>query len=215
MKQLLLFLVMSIPGLLFGQSDDLAAANTTRIEQPGYELVSFVAEPFGNEGILLAWSTGGEPADVRFVVQRSMDRMNWRNVYEQAGESQAGYTHYRIMDVTPSAGIAYYRLFAYSGTGLLDQSDEFAVEYTLGPPLRFVPEGRPGQFMVEADGPIADVQLLNNRGQFVPMQLDYTGQGVRVQADGLEAGAYYVQAIVAGKMVMRPITVTATGVIGG
>lgn len=215
MKPFLPFLAFFTPGLLFAQFDDLAAATANSGESPAYELVSFVAAPISDEGIQLAWSTGGEPADVRFVVQRSVDRMNWRDVYEQAGESQQGYTAYRIMDVTPSPGVAYYRLLAYAGMRLLDHSDEFAVEYNVGPPLRFSCENRPGQFLVQADGPIAEVQLLNNRGQFVPMQLDYTDRGVMVQAEGLEAGAYYVQAVVAGKMVMRPITVTATGVIGG
>jgi hypothetical protein len=59
------------------------------------------------------------------------------------------------------------------------------------------------------------MQLLNNRGQFIPMDLFLDGERVRVNAELLEPGTYYVQAVVNGKRTMRPVIIGNGGVIGG
>ena len=56
---------------------------------------------------------------------------------------------------------------------------------------------------------------MNDRGQFIPLQLDIQSDEIRVNAELLTPGHYYVQALVNGSPVLRPVTFTGTSVIGG
>ncbi|MBZ0207595.1 MAG: hypothetical protein K8H89_14835 [Flavobacteriales bacterium] len=186
------------------------------MEAPAYELVSFVATAVSGEGISLHWNTATEGPNTMFTVERSSDRMNWRTAFTQDGEgAHSGYTAYEVMDMAPFSGISYYRLIATQGGEELEVSDDFAVEYNPVPALRIHGDRDPERFTVRGDGSISDVQLLNNRGQFMPMNLTYVGDQVLVRTEGLEPGTYFVQAIVNGNPVLRTVLVTATGVIGG
>lgn len=189
---------------------------TAQAEPAAYELISFVAEPFTEEGISLQWSTGAEPPGTRFIVERSSDRMNWRPAFTTEGEGdEKGYRGYAFMDLDPVAGLAYYRLTAMAGDRMLEVSDDFAVEYHVDPTMRIVGDLVPGRFLVEGTGTITQVQLLNNRGQFMPMELNYGQGSVWARTEGLEPGTYYVQAVVNGIPVMQPVVLTAGGVFGG
>ncbi len=223
-KLSILATILMIPA--FAQSGDVAsmhapgssaAASVPTIEVgPSYELVSFVAEPVGGEGISLQWSTAAEVPNSLFTVERSQDRMNWRTAFTVDSEGGSnGYTAYEFMDMAPMAGISYYRLIATNAGHELDVSDDFAVSYTPAPAMQFRNEPQPGRFTVRGAGTISDLQVLNNRGQFIPMDLNYTGDEVLVNAEGLAPGTYFVQATVGGTPVLRTVIVTATGVIGG
>lgn len=181
-----------------------------------FELVSFVAEPVNGEGVTLRWSTGAEVPGCLFSVERSSDRMAWYPAFSQPGEGGTkGYTAYEVEDMAPITGVSYYRLVASEGSRQLEVSDEFAVEYAPAPALEFSNEMVPGNFRVQGRGPISELKVLNNRGQFIPMDLQYNDGKVLVKAEGLEPGTYFVQAVVDGTPVLRSVTVTATGVIGG
>ena len=198
----------------FDPNGHAATANTQ--ESTGYELVSFLAEPQFGEGISLRWVTGSEVANCLFTVQRSTDRMNWRSVFTRQGEGgPTGYSGYDVMDMVPFNGISYYRLSTSVDGRLLDLSDDFAVEYRAAPDLQFTNEPIPGSFKVCGRGAVTNLQLLNNRGQFMPMDIQYSGGQVLVNTIGLEPGAYFVQAMVDGNPVLRTVIITATGVIGG
>ena len=212
--------LLVIPAL--AQSGDVAMMGTESRTSSAvasvqrYELVSFTAEPKGGEGVSLNWSTSTEVPNSLFTVERSQDRMNWRTAFTVDSEGGVnGYTAYQFMDMAPIAGISYYRLIASNAGRPLDISDDFAVSYTTSPALQFQNEREPGRFTVRGGGTISDLQVLNNRGQFIAMDLNYAGDQVLVNAEGLEPGTYFVQAMVNGAPVLRTVLVTANGVIGG
>lgn len=199
----------------FSPSYATVPAHTTEAV-PEFELVSFIAEPVNGEGVTVRWATAAEVPGCRFTVERSADRMNWYPAFSQVGEGAThGYTAYAVKDMTPLNGVSYYRLVATVGIRQLEVSDEFAVEYAPASALQFTNEPVAGRFRVQGEGAITDLQVLNNRGQFMPMDLHYDGGQVLVNAEGLEPGTYFVQAVVDGAPVLRTVIVTATGVIGG
>lgn len=192
-------------------SDDVAQAG-----QASFELVSFVATPVNGDGVRLQWSTGSEAPNSAFHIQRSSDGANWRTVITQDGEGGgSGYSFYEVMDLAPEHGVTHYRLLALVPGQAPEYSDEFAVVFNPKPVLRIEGDGNPSRFIVQVDGTITDLQMLNNRGQFVPMTINYTGSEAMVEVAGMEPGTYYVQAMVDGTPVLREVLVTATGVIGG
>lgn len=224
MKNILLIIaaILGIPS--FAQSGDLSLVGKTTSSAPAhcadrgstYELISFVAVPVSGEGVSLQWGTSAEVPNSVFTIQRSQDRMNWRTAFTVDGEGGVrGYAAYEFMDMAPIAGVSYYRLIASNAGQDLDVSDDFAVSYIPTPALQFRNEREPGRFTVSGAGTISDLQVRNNRGQFMPMDLNYTGDQVLVNAEGLEPGTYFVQAVVDGRPVLRTVIVTSTGVIGG
>lgn len=225
MKTQLLAAALCVAASVFGQGQELAQAGTgaydvraglSREGAPAYELVSFVAAPAEGQGISLKWNTAAEPGGTTFTVQRSADRMNWRTTFTVDGEGPgSGYRHYAAMDLAPLEGIAYYRLLATANGTALETSDDFAVEYRARPAMLVQGSHDPGRFTVQAEGAIRDLQLMNNRGQFMPMELEYDGSSVLVRTQGLEPGTYFVQAVVNGMPAMRAVQVTPTGVFGG
>ncbi len=199
----------------FSPSYATVPAHTTEAV-PEFELVSFIAEPVNGEGVTVRWATAAEVPGCRFAVERSPDRMNWYPAFSQVGEGAThGYTAYAVKDMTPLNGVSYYRLVATVGIRQLEVSDEFAVEYAPAPLLQFSNEAVPGHFRVQGEGAITDLQVLNNCGQFMPMDLHYDGGQVLVNTTGLEPGTYFVQAMVDGTPVLRTVTVTASGIIAG
>jgi len=225
MKKQLLAVAVCVAASAFGQGQKLAVAGMGALAEqgrisgegaPAYELVSFVAAPAEGQGISLKWNTAAEPGGTTFTVQRSTDRMNWRTAFTVDGEGPgSGYRHYAAMDLAPLEGIAYYRLLAAANGAPLETSDDFAVEYRTRPAMLVQASHDPGRFTVQAEGSIRDVQLMNNRGQFMPMELEYDGNSVLVRTQGLEPGTYFVQAVVNGAPAMRAVQVTPTGVFGG
>ena len=181
-----------------------------------YELVSFVASIEEGKGVALRWATASEAPDSRFTIERSSNRMNWMPVITTDGEgARQGYRNYDVTDLAPLTGVSYYRLNATSPGKSLETSDDQVVEYRPGPALHFQNDREQGQFTVIASGKLSDVQVLNDRGQFIPMQLNYGDDGVVVNGAGLEPGTYFVQALLNGAPVLQSVTVTASGIIGG
>lgn len=216
-------IVLIIPTMAQSGNDERIAgmppSSSSTVEQTdidSYELVSFVATPAAGEGVTIRWTTGTEAPEGRFTVERSGDRMNWKTAFTTDAEgNKEGYTPYEVVDISPLPGLSYYRLMASVGGKMLDISDDFAVEYRTEPALSFSNQQEPKRFTVQGNGNISDLHMLNDRGQFMPMQLNYFDGQVLVNAENLEPGTYFVQAVVGGTPVLRTVIVTTTGVIGG
>lgn len=224
MKKFLSTIAFGMSVAAFAQEGDLATMEVTspaiqssqQEEVISFELVSFVADPVDGEGISIHWNTGAELPHMLFTVERSRDRMNWRPAFTQDGEGgTTGYNGYSVMDLEPIAGISYYRLVASADGREIEVSDDFAVEYVKQADLLIKNEHIPGYFSVHGDGQITEMRLLNNRGQFVPMQLEYRENAVFARTEGLEPGTYFVQATVDGTPILRQVWVGTNGVIGG
>jgi hypothetical protein len=186
------------------------------LEPDAFELISFQAQPSGTEGVVVQFATLAERPGERFIVERSSDLIDWEVATEVHGAGSPGeYTPYEVVDHSPHTGVSYYRLWRMKEEGAEEISDLYSVRFDAGQGLMIHSDVRPGHFVVRAQGHISEVLLLNNRGQFVPMQMDVQGDRVQVNAEHLAPGVYYVQAVVNGASIMRPVHIGSDSIIGG
>lgn len=180
------------------------------------ELVSFEANSTGSEGVLIRWTALNEQPGDLYRVERSSDLLDWYHATDLlVTTTRDGYSAHQTIDRSPFNGISYYRLMHIGGAGEQEISDLFSVRHDLGQDLVIHDGHAPGHFVVLASGHIDEMQLLNNRGQFVPMDLFLDGERVRVNAELLDPGTYYVQAVVNGKRTMRPVIIANGSIVGG
>ncbi len=186
------------------------------VDEDALELVSFVANSTGNEGVLVSWTTINERPGDLYRVERSNDLLSWYPATELVvTTTREGYVAHQTIDRTPFNGLSYYRLMHVGDAGEQEISDLYSVRHDLGQDLVIHDGHAPGHFVVLASGPITEMQLLNNRGQFIPMDLFLDGERVRVNAELLDPGTYYVQAVVNGKRTMRPVIIANGSIVGG
>lgn len=183
---------------------------------PVLELVSFEAESRDASTVQLRFATISERSTEKFRVERSGDLMNWEVVTRVDGRGTSdAYTAYTVLDEAPIGGVSYYRLLAREDQGWNEISDLFSIRHEGSDPLSIKGEFRPGRFSVTAQGTLSEVVILNNRGQFIPMDLQLDGDRVIVNTELLENGTYFVQAMVDGTPVMRTIVIRNGNIVGG
>jgi hypothetical protein len=183
---------------------------------PVLELVSFEAESRDASTVQLRFATISERSTEKFRVERSGDLITWEVVTRVDGRGTSdAYTAYTVLDEAPIAGVSYYRLLAREEQGWNEISDLFSIRHEVSDPLSIKGEFRPGRFSVTAQGTLSEVVILNNRGQFIPMDLQLDGDRVIVNTELLENGTYFVQAMVDGTPVMRPIVIQNGNIVGG
>lgn len=186
------------------------------VDEEVLELVSFEANSTGQDGVLVRWTAINERPGDLYRVERSNDLLSWYPATELVvTTTRDGYIEHQTIDHTPFNGLSYYRLMHVGNAGENEISDLFSVRHDLGQDLVIHDGHAPGHFVVLASGTISDMQLLNNRGQFIPMDLFLDGERVRVNAELLEPGTYYVQAVVNGKRTMRPVIIANGSIVGG
>jgi hypothetical protein len=209
-------MIKTLPTFLVLLSLPAWAQNPGPVEgPPACELISFRAEP-EDRSMAVRWSTTGDALGDAFIVERSSDRMNWTaTITEPARSGMAEVRHYAVVDPAPLNGVAYYRLKIASMGAVTVLSDDFGVEQKAKESLLIEGDRASRRFTVQGDGAISELQVLNNRGQFLVMDLDYQGDRVVVNGDHLDPGTYFVRAMVNGQAVLRQLTVTNTAVLGG
>ena len=183
---------------------------------PVLELVSFEAASKDHSTVEVQFATVSERPEEIFHVERSGDLIHWDLVAQVQGQGYTdSYTTYAITDEAPINGVSYYRLVAQEKGNWEEISDRFSIRHEGLQDLSIHSDPRPGRFSVMANGTMSDVTIMNNRGQFMTMELNLDGDRVSVNAELLENGTYYFQAMVDGIPVMRPIVINNGSVIGG
>lgn len=96
------------------------------------ELTSFTGTPAGN-AVLLEWATASEQNSAKFVVERSADNATFEALGEEmaAGNSNT-VRNYQFADLSPLAGISYYRLRQLDMDGAEHLSNTIEVAYAPG-----------------------------------------------------------------------------------
>lgn len=183
---------------------------------PVLELVSFEAASKDHSTVEIQFATVSERAEEFFHVERSGDLIHWDVVAQVEGSGHTdSYTPYSVTDEAPINGVSYYRLLAKSNSAWEEISDQFSIRHEGLQDLSIHSDPRPGRFSVLANGTLSEVTITNNRGQFMTMELNMAGDRVNVNAELLENGTYYFQAMVDGVPVMRPIVINNGNVMGG
>ena len=119
----------------FSINNDPASAATNRFEivfstvaaQP-VQFISFKGQPQGSH-ILLNWSVRAERDVLHYVVEKSIDGIQYEQIARQTTmDVSKPYNNYRSLDADPRPGTSYYRIRPVSVDGLVAFSDVVRVD---------------------------------------------------------------------------------------
>ncbi|MEX0966431.1 MAG: hypothetical protein WD077_04280 [Bacteroidia bacterium] len=93
------------------------------------ELLSFSGEKL-KQAVRLEWQTASEHNNDHFIIQRSADGVQFSEIGTMKGKGTAHHTStYEYMDVSPLAGINYYRLLQKDSSGHGTYSDIISIHF--------------------------------------------------------------------------------------
>lgn len=161
-------------------------------------LLSFTGQAL-KEGNLLQWQTSHEIYVAGFQIQRSSDKMAWKNLgYLEASGLGSDTQEYSFLDPLHEEGICYYRLIQLDQDGKTRPSGLVVISnpnHSNQPTLSVYPnpsiEGRIYINWSHGDLQGSIVQLIDGTGQVVK-QLDFIQSGIELDISMLPAGVYLV-----------------------
>lgn len=151
-------------------------------------------------GIVLNWKTATETNSNYFAIERSTDAKTFKEIgtVRAAGNSLET-LDYSFADESPLAGVAYYRLRQVDNNGNASLSEMRAVSYTRAASVTAAGASN-GQITVKLYTPfetIAELEVAGLNGQRVAgirTALEPGSTELRMNAEGVEAGVYFVKA---------------------
>jgi hypothetical protein len=157
------------------------------------ELLSFDAVPVNNAEVLVTWTTASEINNDQFIVERSLDAVNFEFVGEVTGAGNSNFTrNYTLTDVKPYNGVSYYRLRQVDFNGEQETFTPVAVFLT----------GAVGSSMNVFPNPATETATLNINGQYkgkaVLQIIDITGRNISKQQINLTEGSNAIKLDVDG-----------------
>lgn len=115
----------------FSESTDIAFKALSNSVLP-VRLVSFTAQK-QNEDVLLQWSTASEQNTKRFIVEHSLDGIQWHNIGAIAASgNSSSVINYSYTDSHPALGMNYYRLLQMDIDGKSNYSKVRVVKFAIG-----------------------------------------------------------------------------------
>ena len=96
------------------------------------ELISFTGDLMDNNSVLLKWTTETETNNNYFLVEKSLDGINWSHVSKVQGAGNSLYRiNYSTIDNSPIIGVNYYKLTQVDYNGQRESFNIIAVELTI------------------------------------------------------------------------------------
>jgi hypothetical protein len=93
------------------------------------ELTSFNATAINNNSVLVTWTTATETNNDHFVIERTLDGINFDSISYTQGAGTSSQQHaYSFTDAEPYSGTSYYRLKQVDINSLFSYSSIVAVE---------------------------------------------------------------------------------------
>lgn len=162
------------------------------------EFVEFNATK-NNGFALLTWTTAWEENNDYFIVERSIDGINFLALDKVEGNitTQVN-SHYLYKDYSAPGGIVYYRLAQYDLDGAVHYSVVRSIYSEKGNEVFIVPNPNSGSFTVSfASAPQADIRmsLINTLGQEVYIESLHSESGnfsKHLHLENLASGIYYL-----------------------
>ncbi len=112
----------------FSEATDLAFKAISNTALP-VQLISFTAQK-ENEQVLLQWSTASEQNTKNFVVEHSLDGIQWQNIGNvPASGNSNSVINYSYADTHPAVGMNYYRLLQMDIDGKSNYSEVRVVKF--------------------------------------------------------------------------------------
>jgi hypothetical protein len=159
-------------------------------------LVAFTATP-ENQGVELKWETSSEVDNAYYMVQRSTDTSNWKDLQQiVASGNTSTDSHYAAYDPNPVDGNNYYRLKQVDRDGKFTYSPVRVV--TLDRPVALSIYPNPARSFISirlgmSNGEKLSVILVNTAGQITEVPTVSTGTQVTLNTAGLAKGIYFVK----------------------
>lgn len=169
------------------------------------ELTSFQATQAG-PFVHVTWSTATEWNSSHFIVQRSIDALQWESigVVEAAGNSTTARV-YRLIDEQPLPMLSYYRLEQVDQDGYTEHSGIVPISFAgVGPTLRIFPNPADTevQVLIDAiDGPVV-LSVIDASGRRISQRQISSGNRHNLKVSGLPSGVYMV-VVESGDQVVR------------
>jgi hypothetical protein len=157
------------------------------------ELLSFDAVTVNNSEVLVSWITASEINNDKFIVERSLDAINFEIVGTVKGANNSTSTRsYNLTDVKPYNGVSYYRLRQLDFNGEQETFTPVAVYLT----------GAVGSSMNVFPNPANENATLSIHGQYkgkaVLQIIDIKGRNISKQQINLTEGSNSIQLEVNG-----------------
>lgn len=161
---------------------------------------------------LVRWSTAVEVNASHFIVQRSFDQVNWKDLQRLEAKNVTEGAHYRILDTdTERAGTYYYRIAQYDLDGRYDHSVVVQISAEGDGAIRLFPNPTSTQSQVELPAGVAsEIEVISPLGQVVASYNINLGQGTTthlIDVSSLPAGLYQVIVTVDARQESLPLLV--------
>jgi len=175
------------------------------------ELMYFTASLNEFQKVDLLWATQTEIDNDYFIVQRSIDLINWQNIAVVQGAETSQILHeYRTLDAEPLVGVNYYRLKQVDLDGAFKLSDIQAV--VIADDQNIVGYPNPASDCFHIIGhQVANQQIVltNHLGQQLFCETSTVSEDhLLIDTRDLATGIYYVKIVKNGKNEVLKVTVS-------
>ena len=164
------------------------------------ELIYFDAVPCSENTVCLSWQTASELNNAYFMIERSKDAINWKDIVELEGSGFSdAIINYEAKDEHPIHGINYYRLkqIDYDGSSTYSQIKAVNIEnQDVNQKVQIYPN--PANKLLHIKGLLvgSEIRIFNPIGQDVTSRTQILNQNSLVSIDlsNLEIGMYILRA---------------------
>ena len=109
---------------LNGTTPYFTLATITPLTPLPVTVIDFQAHPVNDRKVQLDWQTSSEINSDYFIIQRSVDGINWEYVATmQAAGNSTQLLNYQTFDTNPYSGTSYYKLLQYDLNGSIATTD--------------------------------------------------------------------------------------------
>jgi hypothetical protein len=162
------------------------------------DLLSFTAELLNNS-IAVKWSTANEINNHFFTVEKSLDGRNWFEISKiNAAEANTRVNFYEILDLSPVAGLQYYRLKQNDINGQSNYYDKVAVNFSPTPTtILAYPNPCKDILTVEINqDETSSVSIMDQVGKMLINQTSFESGSLSFDLGSLPSGIYFLEVMV-------------------
>jgi uncharacterized delta-60 repeat protein len=116
-------------GTAIGIINGGSLVNNAAMARFSYTAIHFVARAKPGY-VLLKWQIAGEGNIIYFSVQHSKDNINFKEIGRVRSDGNVLYAEYSFKDISPNAGVNYYRLKMVRRNGSFVYSDTVSVKFS-------------------------------------------------------------------------------------
>jgi len=157
----------------------------------------------GNQGNNLVWKTATELNASKFIIERSIDGINFSVIDEVNATNSINGNDYRYKDYSaPTSGEIYYRLkvididgsYQYSEIRVVNQANESAYFSLYPVPTK---KGQPLAVTLSNDEEVEQIELIDNLGRVIEIYVILNKEGIvslEIPTETLASEVYFIRA---------------------